>query len=186
MRLDEIAEAAVVRPTEEPLDPDDRLTDVSEVLRICSSFVTLESDDVFSRGRYAVVRFAHFSVLEYLLSRRAGPFSISADSSHDYIGGCCVSYLLQFNGPLFKASTPSSVDFPLLEYAANRWQHHVRTAEVTELNTCLNLCYKFFSPEYRTAFANYRDISLRYVDFSGVLRVSGGEVSDSEEDDENF
>lgn len=154
MCLEEIAEAAVLRPTMTLLSSDTRLTDIEDVIGICSSMLTVERFGPTQR----IVRFAHFSVQEYLLSCEAGYFSISEISSHDYIAGCCISYLLQFNEPLSEteASRSSWDDFPLIVYATNEWYTHVEMAERGNSNSYFGALIKFFSSGFKNAFARWK------------------------------
>lgn len=132
LTLEEVAEAAVMKIGGEPFDPDnDRLYDPREVLRICRSLVALSVERVTICGKHQVcqvVRFAHFSVKEYLLSDRiakgsAAAFALSAKSSHMQIAECCLPILLQNNKKKFQLD---SEDMPLLKYSAEFWFKHVQ------------------------------------------------------------
>ncbi|KAL8807781.1 MAG: hypothetical protein Q9200_004529 [Gallowayella weberi] len=129
--LEEVAEAAVTKGDGSPIDPEDRLFDPYDVMRICKSLVSL-SDDTLSicgkmiSGRF--VRFAHFSVKEYVLSPRvlkgnANAFHIDFQSSHQQIGQSCLSILLH--------NDENSADHqpPLVRYAAEFWFEHFRKFE---------------------------------------------------------
>ncbi|KAL8673773.1 MAG: hypothetical protein Q9168_001834 [Polycauliona sp. 1 TL-2023] len=137
--LEEVAEAAVTRGDGGPIDPEDRLFDSFEVMRICKSLVSL-SDDTLSvcgkvvSGRF--VRFAHFSVKEYLLSSRvlegnAEAFHIDIEASHRQIGQSCLSILLQ-NNEHSQDQRP-----PLVRYAAEFWFEHFRKFRSCNHNTSL-------------------------------------------------
>jgi len=79
-----------------------------------------------------IVRLAHFSVREYLGSRRLriGPtfyYEISEAAVHVRITEMCLIYLFQFDKPdALKTSTLDT--FPLLRYAARNWLFHARKA----------------------------------------------------------
>ncbi|KAL8924377.1 MAG: hypothetical protein Q9172_002724 [Xanthocarpia lactea] len=129
--LEEVAEAAVTKADGGPIDPEDRLFDPFDVMRICKSLVSLSDDTLticgkLTSGRF--VRFAHFSVKEYLLSSRvldgnAQMFHIDTQSSHQQIGQSSLSILLQ--------TDDSSRDQhpPLVRYAAEFWFEHFRKFE---------------------------------------------------------
>lgn len=81
LTLEEIAEAAVIRPTKKPVDPEDKLIDLLDVLQICRGLVSLTEEPVIICGirqDCRVVRFAHFSVKEYLTSGRINEGSIAS------------------------------------------------------------------------------------------------------------
>ena len=129
--LEEVAEAAVTKADGGPIDPEDRLFDPFDVMRICKSLVSLSDDTLticgkLTSGRF--VRFAHFSVKEYLLSSRvldgtAQIFYIDTQSSHQQIGQSSLSILLQ-NDDSSRDQHP-----PLVRYAAEFWFEHFRKFE---------------------------------------------------------
>lgn len=137
LTLHEMAEAAVFRPGDNRLDPRDRLTHLSGVLSICRSLIILS--DEFSgypwsnyEGEIAQsVRFAHFSVKEYLTSGRSKIFTGLPVPSHEYLGNCCISMLL----PIDHVRLPSEEmkdfwkDQYLLCYAAGSWFVHIKHLE---------------------------------------------------------
>jgi ankyrin repeat protein len=79
-----------------------------------------------------IVRLAHFSVKEYLVSRqlRVGPTiqcTILETPVNAAIAEICLVYLFQFDKP--DSLTPKSLEsFPLLSYAARNWIAHARIA----------------------------------------------------------
>ncbi|KAL8655694.1 MAG: hypothetical protein Q9226_002942 [Calogaya cf. arnoldii] len=129
--LEEVAEAAVTRGDGGPIEPEDRLFDPFEVMRICKSLVSLSDDTLTICGKVIsgrFVRFAHFSVKEYLLSSRvlegnADAFHVDTASSHQQIGQSCLSILLQ-NDENSHDQLP-----PLVRYAAEFWFEHFRKFE---------------------------------------------------------
>lgn len=130
LALEEVAEAATTQPGLEDIDPDDKLYDPHDVLRICRSLVLLSEEKVFICGKFEVrriVRFAHASVREYLLSDHitrgsAAGFSLSEKQSHEQLGQCCLSVLLR-NGARHQVAPDPEV-MPLLRYAAEFWFQH--------------------------------------------------------------
>ena len=133
LTLEEVAEAAIMKIGGDPIDPDnDRLYDSREVLRICQSLTRLSTEKLTICGQRQdcqVVRFAHVSVKEYLLSDRiakgrAAAFSLSAQSSHMQIAECCLSILLQNDKN--SEFSPEPKDMPLLRYSAEYWFEHVQ------------------------------------------------------------
>jgi hypothetical protein len=155
LTLQEVAEAAILKPGDDPIDPDERLFDPSDVLRICHGLVSLSIEEVVICGketRCDVVRFAHFSVKEYLMSDRvndgsASAFFISAELAHTHIGECCISYLLQIDQPDLLMQDLD--DNPLLQYSAEYWFKHDKVIEsgVVPVRTARNRSNKLLSQD---------------------------------------
>jgi hypothetical protein len=171
LTLQEVAEAAVLKPGDDPINPDERLYDASEVLRICYSLISSSIEKVKICGIWTqcdVVRFAHFSVKEYLMSVRvkgglAKDFFISAELAHNHIGECCISYLLQMDQP--DLSMQDLDDNPLLQYSAEYWFTHAMVIEsgVVQIGTAKYRSDKLFSQDSIRSFLNW----LRIYDPDG-------------------
>ncbi|OQO08792.1 hypothetical protein B0A48_05682 [Cryoendolithus antarcticus] len=127
-------------------DKDEVLEDPRDILRICSSLVSItsgsdganefdeaddetvySSDATISEPQY--VRLAHFSVKEYLVSARPciAKYSLQSDSSHDILAMCCLVYLLRFQGDEWQTPDFEST-FHLARYAAIFWTQHARVS----------------------------------------------------------
>ena len=118
--------------------PKNRYCIPRDILRICSSLITTTMES----GDAEVVKLAHLSVKEYLIS--AGVLTgkyIGADSSHRQqysfdrifanlsLAETCLAYLLYFDQP--EALTPFNMEeFPLAKYAATHWINHAQVAEM--------------------------------------------------------
>ena len=195
LTLQELAEAAVVKADIDCIDPDDRLCCAEDVLRICQGLLSLSTEKLQICSRLVdrdVVRFAHFSVLEYLTSDRAGQFRISDKSSNEHISKCCFSYLLQTCQ--LDVSAQSLEDYPLLRYCAEYWFKHFQKQEGSPLSnkTWSDRLYKFFynsgttfinwlriwdpDPEYPSyrfsKTATEFPSALRYASFYGFLDIT--------------
>ncbi|KAH0829575.1 hypothetical protein FOPE_10412 [Fonsecaea pedrosoi] len=164
LTLEEVADAAVLRPGDDPSDPDE-LCNLSEVLRICRSLVTLstekQTEKHFTRRGYLeveVVRFAHFSVLEYLTSGRSAYFSVSATEAHNYIGECSISVLLQLDQP--SQSNKDADARPVTEYAAQYWHKHVCEVEKVTggLSKISDSAYRFLGETSPRCFLRWLQI----------------------------
>ncbi|KAI9772207.1 MAG: hypothetical protein M1839_002525 [Geoglossum umbratile] len=120
LTLQEVAEAAILKPGDCPINLEERLFDPLVVLQICRGLVSLSREKVNIYGPETecdIVRIAHFSVKEYLMSDRStSAFFISAESAHNHIGKCCISYLLQMDRPDLPMQCLN--DYPLLQYSA--------------------------------------------------------------------
>ncbi|KAM0714692.1 hypothetical protein Q7P37_009709 [Cladosporium fusiforme] len=137
-------------------DEDEVLEDSNDILRICSSLVSIatagrgsnESDDDDDDVTYdqsfndeqgpgagvMYVRLAHFSVKEYLVSTRPSieRYRLGGQESHDTLATCCLVYLLRFNGDEWQDPDCESV-FSFARYASRFWTQHARVS-----GTCSN------------------------------------------------
>ena len=154
--LGELAEARVIDLVGDgSVDADDR-GDLEDSLDILSGLVTLEGDgddqdetrgleleDSIFKGRdkdttHAVrqverdtrIRLAHFSVKEYLESKRilqsnAKDFHLETAKGQEFLAQSCLVYLIHYSSSIAKSSTMDDlVAFPLLLYAARSWFYH--------------------------------------------------------------
>ena len=82
-----------------------------------------ESEDELEVSKQEV-RFAHFSVKEFLISERASKsrFHISVQASHELIAERSILYMLS---NLKAVDLPSSNTLPFLRYSARYWYKHV-------------------------------------------------------------
>jgi len=77
-----------------------------------------------------VVKLAHLSVKEYLLSSCGVPqFRITEMTSHSLISKTCLAYLVQFEGQDYWDRV-SLRDHPLAPYAAEHWCDHGRYGDI--------------------------------------------------------
>jgi len=140
LQVKELAEVLAVDVEADPrFDPDRRLTEPKDILDMCSSLVTIETqlvvEDLGMTIRIIqgeVIRLAHFSVQEYLLSERirTGPvsqYAISKESANLAIVETSLAYILHLRYP------PSLIhqtveEYPLARYAAESWSQHAAVA----------------------------------------------------------
>lgn len=143
--LAELAEAIVVDVNENPrFDVENRFPEPEDILMICSSLISVESgtESPSAAGVSTTVKLAHYSVKEYLVSKRIfnGPakaYGIEAGKANACIAAICLAYLLQFDKSDSLTSQPSK-NFPLALYAAECWMHHTWLAHL-ETNICHSL-----------------------------------------------
>ena len=135
LKIEELAEVVVLNEAGPPwLDYDHRLLEPREILSICSSLVTTEENSNVSldgEDLRTSIRFAHFSVKEYLVSERiqnqkAARYAIQEVPSINSITEGCLTYLLQFDQEITDVSAAFE-DFPLARYAAAFWRSHLQT-----------------------------------------------------------
>ncbi|KAL8835098.1 MAG: hypothetical protein Q9170_003454 [Blastenia crenularia] len=176
LTLEEIAEAAVTNEDGSQIDPEERLFDPYDVTRICKSLISLATDTLLVCGEWTatkVVRFAHFSVKEYLLSARvlegkAKTYYLDDQTSHQQIGQSCLSILLQ-NGQIY-----NDQHSPLVQYAAQYWFQHLRKFEACTNDTSVfqNLVERLFvgSPVAFQAWLLTYDVNIRRAHDSKITK----------------
>jgi hypothetical protein len=171
LSLGELAEARIVDPVGDgSVDVDDR-GGLQDSLDILSGLVTVERDDddhdetrdlglddSDSKERHkdvthriqqvekdTRVRFAHFSVKEYLESERiprsnANMFYLESAKEQRFLAQSCLTYLLHYSSNEEKASDRQDLTaYPLLQYAAQSWFYHSRLQDWDEVNREINL-----------------------------------------------
>ncbi|EUC31762.1 hypothetical protein COCCADRAFT_38175 [Bipolaris zeicola 26-R-13] len=139
LSLGEVAEIVAINLDDEAtFDRDEVLEDPLDVLNICSSMVTISTEESETQGpAKQIVVLAHYSVKEYLISDRiqkgsAAHYSMQLAVCHDAIARSCLGYLLQFQG-VKMLSHNNAKEFRLADYSAMFWIEHVRmTNEQTE------------------------------------------------------
>ena len=134
MRLDELAEVVGTNIDGKPwFDECARFPDPQDLLLICSSLVTVETESKKGTTLSSpLVRLAHFSVKEYLLSERiltqsSACYAMQHEQVNDAIGAVCIAYLLQFD---IKNVTEAILagKHPLARYATVSWITHAKLA----------------------------------------------------------
>lgn len=128
---EELAEAVVNLDENLRFDVKNRLFPKC-ILAICSSLITVRSGEKNSSSS-TMVKLAHCSVKEYLVSNRIleGPakaYSIQEGIANACIAESCLAYLLQFDRP-DSLTSQTLEDFPLALYAAESWIQHVWLAD---------------------------------------------------------
>jgi ankyrin repeat protein len=135
LSLDEIAEVVAIDPNRDPVFVDDeKLEDPMELLDICSSLVSIVTDngDKMSGSKKQVATLAHYSVKEYFLSARSGTdraagYSLNFNYGHSMLARACLKYLLQVLGTSSKLAEVLE-HAKLISYCADFWMHHAREA----------------------------------------------------------
>ncbi|KAF2818579.1 ankyrin, partial [Ophiobolus disseminans] len=135
LTVDEVAEVVAIDVARNPaFNRDEVLEDPLEALDICSSLVTITTDNdnerLQSTGKVVVL--AHYSVKEYLVSDRiqrgqAERYSMQAAACHNIIARACLGYLGQFQKPEPMTEDTLS-ECKLMRYSAEFWVRHVQKA----------------------------------------------------------
>ncbi|OSS51913.1 hypothetical protein B5807_03446 [Epicoccum nigrum] len=129
LTVEEIAEVVAIDVTRDPaFDSDEILEDPLEALNICSSLVTITTQEATdARPIRRIIGLAHYSVQEYLVSDRikqghVKQYSMSRIECHNLITKGSLMYLLQLQQPV---SADDLESFALAEYAAKFWHSHL-------------------------------------------------------------
>ena len=137
LRLEEVAEVITIDVEESPrFDPTKRYPEPRDIWTICSSLISLQEEaleDTYAGNAKVIVRLAHFSVKEYLISPsirngRVKDYSIQEVHTNALIAENSLAYLLQFDEP-GSLTTQSVLEFPQAGYAAEYWTKHAQVAE---------------------------------------------------------
>jgi len=134
LRIEELAEFLAFEFDEGDFPtylPDWRPEDpINAVLSTCPSFLTV----VDVRGS-SVIQFAHFSVKEYLTSKRLAEakdtisrFHVSMTPAHTIVAQACLGVLLHIDENVTKDDLEK---LPLANYAAEHWVAHARFEDVS-------------------------------------------------------
>ena len=127
LQLKELCEFLQITPGLPMLDESKRLTDPSDVLGICGSFLNYQEDR-------DVVALAHHSVKTYLLSDLPPSvryFRISKIEAHRSLAIKCLAYLSldEFSSGPFAKLGERLRRYPLYKYAGDCWTMHSRALE---------------------------------------------------------
>ncbi|RFU30804.1 hypothetical protein B7463_g5547, partial [Scytalidium lignicola] len=112
-------------------DPSYRMPIPREILRICSSLVSLATEELNDKTKGVIeLELAHFSVKEYLISGRVEESfreSMTEICAQGSITRVCLSYLSHLDNrcPVEKINA----EFPLAGYSVQYWMNHARSAE---------------------------------------------------------
>ena len=163
-------------------NPELKLLDPRDVLLLCSSLVTrtatsMDEDPEFLPAYYdddikydtpkeiaEVIRLAHLSVKDYLVSdrirtSRASQFAMDANVSHISMAQTCIVYLSHsaFAGGYCKWDVLQSrlSQWPLYQYAAHFWPFHVNESPAALDDGIWSLLQRFFETKNRARGGNY-------------------------------
>ncbi|OWY44641.1 HET-like protein [Alternaria alternata] len=131
LSVEEVAEVVAIDVARDPaFDRDEVLEDPLEALNICSSLVTITTNEVDRRSGSAqrIVALAHYSVQEYLVSDRirqgsAKQYSMQETECQSIITRGSLNYLMQLQQPLERETLQM---FALARYSAEFWSSHLR------------------------------------------------------------
>jgi len=134
LHVEELAEVLAIQLDAEEIpefSADWRPEDVEDaVLSACSSLISVVTvDDV------RVVQFSHFTVKEFLTSKRlsnskhVSRYHILLQPAHTFLARACLSVLLNVDDQIDKTRIE---EFPLARYAAKHWVDHAQFEDVSQ------------------------------------------------------
>ena len=193
MTLSQVAEAVLVGREQQSMDPGDHFRDVHDLLELCSSFVRLVGTPPlgspiqsfrkqFDRQHVAsdadlVLRLAHSSVKEYMLSDRSNIALLSTQRLTPAIAyrsmvEVCLIYLKQFDDEsLINDESLQRHDF--LVYAAKQWHFHYDDMPAEEEDDVVDLLLSFINTHYLGyAYRNWLNWSKVDTTFDGLVDQS--------------
>ncbi len=160
---EELAETvAVIFEGETYYDMDNQLLEPRNVLTICSGLVTtIKSRRMTFMGGPQIpieeVRFAHFSVKEYLVSDRivsmeTSKFYMEERLSHEILANMSIRYLIHCHQAKLCEDPDFLVDYEtafldwaaFAPYAASFWSHHLRAARLDSSSPLYRKCFEIF------------------------------------------
>jgi hypothetical protein len=169
LSVEEIAEVVAIDVARDPaFDRDEVLEDPLEALNICSSLVTITTNEADGRSGPAqrIIALAHYSVQEYLVSDRIkqGPakqYSMQELECQNAITSGSLEYLIQLQQP---SSNETLNAFALARYSAEFWSSHLQKTG-TQLEEVSQLAMSLLSTE-NPAYLNW----IRLYDPDGSWR----------------
>jgi hypothetical protein len=157
LSVEEIAEVVAIDVARDPaFDRDEVLEDPLEALNICSSLVTITTNEADGRSRPAqrIIALAHYSVQEYLVSDKikqgqAKQYSMQEVKCHTWITKGSLKYLAQFQQPISKELFEVSA---LARYSGEFWSSHLQKTgdEVEEVSRLAISLLSTKKPAYLT------------------------------------
>jgi ankyrin repeat protein len=178
MTIDEVAEATAVNLETRSFSEADRFETADTILELCSSLVSVTPVDqksIVARERMGlawgenakIIKFAHFSVKEYVLSdMKSSPpgLRLNASLCQRYLTEMCLIYLLDFN----QGESARNVDcneFPFRMYSAVYWTKHLRHVDEVDRVNISELLIRLFDPDHPESLINLMNICdpLRYI-----------------------
>ena len=181
LTLGSVADAAVVDRQCRVFNIEDRFFDVRDLLKICSSFVSLAGsksttkigdfsfylEDEFLTDDKLILRLAHFSVKEYILSKKNDVTgSLQSDminTAELVMAETCLIYLLSIDITDLTCNGYCN-EYPFVDYAAFYWFRHYDKLPTEEEQKVENLMLAFLNSEasYKSWVRAYQ-CCYRYV-----------------------
>ena len=173
LRVEELAEILALDFTvaTPELNEDSRSENPEEaVLSICSSLIV-----VAGSGQSRVIQFSHFSVKEFLTSRRLADFlgedSIGDEPAHTTLAQACLGTLLRLDGSLGNLQVDHR--FPFARYASQHLVEHAQFGKVSsQIEDGLQRLFDSTKPYFVTWIRLY-NMDDHWTQFGNSLAASG-------------
>ena len=161
--LEELAEIFILDPEKDvPFDLDDRLFSPEAVLTYLPNLVVTSSDDI-ERSKGPMVKFAHFSIQEYILSQRitqrpTKDFHVEEADAHLHIAKSCLTYHLHLSRDIL-VTKDTFQKFMLWSYVSFYWHSHIEKVAIELLPVALESLVLQFLDRRSRAYLNMNRIS---------------------------
>ena len=152
LTIEEFVDILAIDINAEPkFDPDWRMPDPEDILRICTSLITITSPEL---GPNRYIKLAHSSIKDYLLSDtildgRASEYAIDCSLSHSHVATACLCYLSSLINSIETTSSNGrdmqsiKITYPLAEYAARYRADHLGFAGAMGKTLCSSMIELF-------------------------------------------
>ena len=189
MTLGQVAEAVLVGREQQLMDPGDQFRDVHDLLDLCSSFVCLAGapplwslilwkqkgidKEQFASDAYLVLRLAHSSVKEYILSDGTNIASLhmhrlTSGTAQRFMAEACLICLNRVDGESFTGDEYLRKR-QFLIYAVFEWFRHYEEIPAEEEDSVVDLLLTFIDTHhYGYAYRNWLGL-LREWYWFGIL-----------------
>ena len=189
MTLGQVAEAVLISREQQSMDPGDQFRDVHDLLELCSSFVCLVGtphlrsrisiclkrfgrEHITSDADF-VLRLAHSSVKEYMLSDRTSTTSLSmprltSGIAQRLMAEVCLIYLNQFNDETL--ISPEILErHQFLSYAGQNWYLHYEDMPAEEEDNVVDLLLCFMKTHYnRCSYNGWVGLLPFYLNYGSI------------------
>ena len=161
--LEELAEIFILDPEKDvPFDLDDRLFSPEAVLTYLPNLVVTSSDDI-ERSKGPMVKFAHFSIQEYILSQRitqrpTKDFHVEEADAHLHIAKSCLTYHLHLSRDIL-LTRDTFQKFMLWSYVSYYWHSHIEKVAIELLPVALESLVLQLLDRRSRAYLNMNRIS---------------------------
>ena len=143
LKIDELIDGMAIQLYASPgLNRKRRMQNIEDIRQICESIVEFDTDLERRKRAYHqdgltnIVRIAHSSIREYLLSNRlcdgkAAIFHLDSVKANDEIAHIYLTYLLDDGIPSLNSASSVVEEYPLAQYAAGYWYDHFKAIDNT-------------------------------------------------------
>ena len=154
-----------------------KLYEQNDLIYICNGLVEMVKRGNFGGQEVFTARIAHFSVQEYLQSKRilqhpqpkTNRFAIQSEPANTEIAQICIVYLLE---PMLSSGIVDQAkvrEFPLAHFAAKHWYHHYLNSQQDKPKV-KTLLQRLFQGDANHFVTWIRLFNVEYMDFPRLAR----------------